>query len=328
MHQILVVGGGSIGERHVRCFQKTGRATVSLCEIRDDVRERVARTYSLPRRFSSLEEALAEPHDAVVLCTPAHLHVGMALQCTRQGKGVLIEKPLSTEERGITELLRVVEENKLPASVAYVYRAHPVLENMRGVIQSGRMGRMVQVVMTAGQHFPFYRPAYRDTYYTRHETGGGAIQDALTHMLNAAEWIAGPITKVCVDAAHQVLEGVDVEDTVHVLAQHGEILGSYALNQHQPPNETCLTIICENGAARFEAHHTRWLSCSVPDAAWTIEQTAELKRDDLFVRQANAFLDQLEGTRAAACPLSEGWQTLRVNLACLKSWNQQAWVNV
>ena len=35
---VLVIGGGSIGERHLRCFQTTGRADVSLCEINDEVR--------------------------------------------------------------------------------------------------------------------------------------------------------------------------------------------------------------------------------------------------------------------------------------------------
>jgi len=33
MHDILVIGAGSIGERHIRCFLKTGRARVSVCEI-------------------------------------------------------------------------------------------------------------------------------------------------------------------------------------------------------------------------------------------------------------------------------------------------------
>ena len=37
MYNVLVVGGGGIGERHVRCFLKTGRARVSLCDNRTQV---------------------------------------------------------------------------------------------------------------------------------------------------------------------------------------------------------------------------------------------------------------------------------------------------
>ena len=57
---------------------------------------------------------------------------------------------------------------------------------MKQEIDACRFGRIVQVIAVSGQHFPFYRPAYRETYYTDHATGGGAIQDALTHTINAS----------------------------------------------------------------------------------------------------------------------------------------------
>ena len=58
--RVLVVGAGSIGERHVRCFQETGRARVSLCEINAEVREAVAVRYGLTGVFDDLESAIAE----------------------------------------------------------------------------------------------------------------------------------------------------------------------------------------------------------------------------------------------------------------------------
>lgn len=327
MKRILIVGGGSIGERHLRCFQRTQRAAVALCEIRQDLREQLAERYRLDQTFASLEDALTQPWEAGVICTPANFHVRMALQFAERGIGVLIEKPLSTTREGIAELIQIVEVRNLAAAVAYVLRQHPALAAMKRVVEDGRFGRPVQVVMTGGQHFPFYRPAYRETYYTRHETGGGAIQDALTHTLNAAEWLVGPITKLVADAEHCVLEGVDVEDTVHVLTRHGGVLGSFSLNQHQPANESTLTVICEQGGVRWESHQSRWLSCRELDKPWTVEEIFSLERDDLFVSQANAFLDQLEGTRGPACSLREALQTLRVNLAALKSLAEGQWIN-
>jgi predicted dehydrogenase len=198
---------------------------------------------------------------------------------------------------------------------------------MKRAVDSNTSGRPVQIVMTSGQHFPFYRPAYRETYYTKRETGGGAIQDALTHSMNAAEWLVGPVTKLVADAEHCVLEGVDVEDTVHVLTRHGSVLGSFSLNQHQPPNETTLTVISERGAVRWESHNSRWLSCLEPGPPWTVEETFSLERDDLFISQANAFLDQLEHGKSPACTLAEALQTLKVNLAALRSSNEKTWIS-
>jgi predicted dehydrogenase len=207
-----------------------------------------------------------------------------------------------------------------------VLRQHPALIAMKRAVDDRRFGRPVQVVMTGGQCFPFYRPAYRETYYTKHETGGGAIQDALTHTLNAAEWLVGPITKLVADAEHCLLASVDVEDTVHVLTRHGSVMGSFSLNQHQPANESTLTIICERGMLRWVSHRNRWLSCEIPGSPWTVEEGFSIARDDLFISQANAFLNQLENTQGPACSLAEGLQTLRVNLAALQSVKTLEWI--
>lgn len=322
---ILVVGGGSIGERHVRCFLKTGQARISLCETRGDVRQRLAEDYQLESVFDAFDSAIAQHFDGAVICTPAHLHVLMATQLAERGTGVLIEKPLSTKPHGVDQLESLIEARSIPVSVAYVMRQHPALQALKQALDSGRFGNPVQIVYTGGQHFPFYRPAYRETYYTRHETGGGAIQDALTHVMNTAEWLVGPVTKLAADAEHCLLEGVDVEDTVHVITRHGQILGSFSLNQHQAANESTLTVLCERGSIRFEGHSSSWSSCVEPDSVWQLEEKFSLERDDLFVRQAQAFLRQLDGNSPPACSLAEALQTLRVNLAALESVDTESW---
>lgn len=323
--RVLVIGGGSIGERHVRCFQQTGGVDVSLCEINDAVRERVTMTYSLANSFADFDAAVESKPEIAVICTPAHLHVSMGQRLAEAGTHLLIEKPFSTSVDGVAELQAAIAERKLTASIAYVSRAHPALAAMKREIDTGRFGRVVQLVAVSGQHFPFYRPAYRETYYTNRATGGGAIQDALTHTMNAAEWLVGPVTQLAADADHQVLAGVDVEDTVHVIARHAGVLASYSLNQHQAPNESSLTVIGDEGAARFESHRSRWLSAVEPGQEWTVEDEFALERDDLFVRQAAAFLNAVETSGTPACPLDEGLQTLRVNLAILRAVEERNW---
>lgn len=328
MKRVLVIGGGSIGERHVRCFLQTQRAEVSLCEIADGLRDRLADKYPLSAAYRSFDAAIDDAFDAAIICTPAHLHIPMAQELAERNVNLLIEKPLSTTLDDIDSLQTLIEEKQLVAAVAYVTRVHPAVVEMKHAIDSGRFGRPVELVLTSGQHFPLYRPAYREIYYTRHETGGGAIQDALTHSMNAAEWLVGPVTRLVVDAEHCVLQGVDVEDTVHVITRHGNVMGSFTLNQHQAPNESTLTVICDEGVVRFESHHSRWLSCVEPGTQWLTEAAFQLERDDLFVRQANSFLDLLHGVGNPPCPLADGLQTLRVNLAALQSVREQKWIEL
>jgi predicted dehydrogenase len=325
VHRVLVVGVGSIGERHVRCFAATGRARVSVCEVNPDLRRAVADRYAADGAFADLAAALAAGPEAVVLCTPAHLHVPMALAAVRAGAHVLVEKPLSTGFDGVAELLREADARRAAAAVAYVYRAHPALAAMRDAVRSGRFGAPVQVVATCGQHFPLYRPAYRTVYYNDRATGGGAVQDALTHVVNAAEWLVGPVTRLAADVGHQVLNGVSVEDTAHVLTRHGGVMGCFSLNQHQAPNETTLTVVCARGTARFEFHECRWRWAIEPGRPWADEPTPPLERDALFVRQAGAFLDAVEGKADPLCTLAEARQTLAVNLAVLRAAERGTW---
>ena len=323
--RILIVGVGSIGERHLRCFQTTGRAVPSICEINSDLRTAVAERYGVEKVFISLEDALEGEHDAAVVSTPAHLHVPMATKLAEAGLQLLIEKPLSVGLDGISRLRKVVALKETTVAIGYNWRCHPALESMKEALDSGRFGRPLDIRVASGQHFPTYRPAYREIYYTDRATGGGAIQDGLTHMLNAGEWLAGPIDRLVCDAEHQALEGVTVEDTVHILARHGSVLGSYNCNQYQAPNETTITVVCEDGTVRLESQHTRWGWMTKPETPWQYESSGKLERDTFYIRQANAFLDTLEEKRRPPCSLEEGIQTLRVNLAALRSTESRQW---
>ena len=154
------------------------------------------------------------------------------------------------------------------------------------------------------------------------------MQDALTHVVNAAEWLVGPVARLAADVDHQVLDGVNVEDTAHVLTRHGAVMGCFSLNQHQAPNETTLTVVCERGTARFEYHACRWRWAAEPGAPWTDEPVPPLERDTLFVRQADAFLDAVERKAEPLCSLAEARQTLAVNLAILRAAERGTWETV
>jgi predicted dehydrogenase len=322
MHRILVIGVGSIGERHLRCMKNTGRAQVGLVETNATLAQDIARKYEVADAFTNLDEALKMPWTAAIICTPAQTHVPIAQKLADAGVNLLIEKPFSTSTDGIDRLISTVRWKKLVAYVAYVYHSHPGLLDMRNAIHSGKYGKPYHVITVSGQHFPFFRPAYRQIYFTDHAKGGGAIQDSLTHMMNAIEWLVGPMTRVTCDAAHKVLEGVTVEDTVNLTARHGEVMSSFAHNMWQMQNETFMTVLCEKATMRFEVVNHRWLLMDKINGPWIPHEFGPMERDDWFTRQSNLFVDSVEGKGSQPsplCTLEEGYQTLRVNLAALKS---------
>ena len=109
MTEILIVGAGSIGLRHLRCFLATGRVRAAICEVNRALAEQVAAQHDVVRVHHDLDEALAERYDAAVIATPAPLHVPMALRLAEAGMHLLIEKPLSTSLAGIDQLARTID---------------------------------------------------------------------------------------------------------------------------------------------------------------------------------------------------------------------------
>ncbi len=291
-----------------------------VCETNAAVLQKITQQYQVAG-FPDVATALkAEQFDGVVVCTPANTHIRIGLQCYRQGAALLIEKPLSTGFEEVEELRGEIARRKQFLRVAFVYHFQPGLKAIREVLRKGTFGRLLHVAAVVGQHFPTYRPAYRQIYYTRHETGGGVIQDMLPHLINSVEWLAGPSTRVFCEAGHQALEGVTVEDTVSVAARNGDVLTTYSLNQFQAPNEATFWFHCERGSLKAELHEQRWGAYPHGATGWEYQPAPVKERDDLFVAQANAFLDGMAGVETDLATLDEAVTTLKCSLGALESW--------
>lgn len=318
-HDMLVVGGGSIGERHLRCFLATGKVRASLCDVSAEIRQRLRRDYDLAAVYDDFQAVDLSAFDAVVICTPANLHIRMAKRVAEAGTHILCEKPLSVSFDGVDELVQTIERNGVTFAVAYVLRAMPPMAELKQRIDSGEIGEVKTVTVRSGQHFPTYRPAYREIYYTRHETGGGALQDAATHMLNFVQWCMGPAKSVCCEADHLVLPGVEVEDSTGLLVRFGDnpAIATLALNQFQTNNEGTYEFAGTDGTLRLELPSWRIGVCKAEEWTWSDSQTFE--RDDFFVYQAEAFLRTIEDGAPPLCTLAEAADTLRAILGALES---------
>jgi predicted dehydrogenase len=324
-YRTLIVGVGSIGERHLRCFQQTGRAEVAICERNAKLRDDVAARYNVAQTFDDLSAAIDAGFDAAVIATPAPLHIPMATQLAAAGVHLLIEKPLSITLDGIDELKAAVARQNIAVAVGYTWRNHPLVAQLKSLIDAGTLGAPKHLMLTTGQNFPYNRPAYREIYYADRKQGGGAVQDGITHMFNLGEWLLGPIAHLAADVAHQALEGVDVEDTVNIVARQGGAMATYAMNQFQAPNLMTLIVAGDKGTAVFENHERRLRWMLEPQGRWQSNTIEALERDTLYIAQANRFFDTVEGKTPPLCSLAEAEQTLKVNLAVLDAAESRAW---
>lgn len=329
MHRVLIIGAGSIGERHLRCFQQTGRCELAFCETIDERRAEVANRYGIQHAYASLDEALHDREfDAAVIASPAPSHIPIATKLAELGQQLLIEKPLGTSMDGVENLARIARENSLVTAVGYMHRAHPGVMKLKAAIDEGRLGKLRQLRIETGQPLAVFRPAYREIYFADPAQGGGALQDFITHHISVGESLAGPVDRIFTDAAHLALEGVEVEDTVHSLTRQGNVMGVYTCNCYQHPNEVTMTVVGETGTGRVEYAKKRWSWMTELNGEWTHEPFDMPDVDTIYIRQNAAFLDAIEGKGEPFCTLDEAIQTLRVNLASMRSVSEGCWQSV
>lgn len=318
-HSVLIVGCGSIGERHLRCFLNTGRVSATACD-RDQARlAQISATYAIPVTTDADAALASGRFDTAIICAPAPAHVPLARRALAAGLHVLLEKPLSHSLDGVAELLAESTQSRCQVAVAYVYHVYPFLVAAQAFLTEASFGHVLHATVASVHPFHLLRPTYAQTYFRDRATGGGAIQDALTHVANWIEHVLGPTDSVVCDCAHLALADVDVEDTVHVHARHGRTLVSYALNQFQAPNESTIQFDAKGGSVKIEFHRQRWGTWATGAADWTWHEASVPERDTHFTAQAHAFLDQIEGQPPRLCSLAAAAQTLRFNLACLAS---------
>jgi predicted dehydrogenase len=129
--------------------------------------------------------------DAVDISLPNHLHAPVALAAAEAGKMILCEKPLAmsvTEAEQMRDAARGV-----PTMVWFNYRRVPAIAFARQLIDDGRIGTVFH-----------YDAAYRQQWgadLSRAATwrmdpalaGSGVADDLLTHLLDTALYLNGPI---------------------------------------------------------------------------------------------------------------------------------------
>jgi predicted dehydrogenase len=239
---------------------------------------------------------------------------------------VLIDPPLGVTLHGVEMLRYQAQLHSQIVAVGFPDRQYAAFQVLKEALLEQRFGRPLQMVATRGCHVPTELPNYSNTDYALHLRGGGAVQHALSHLINLGEWLLGPVNRLVADADRLALADVTVEDTAHVLARHGRMLAVYALHQHQAVRETCITVNCVGGTVRAQLpeNNLKWMT--EPNGQWSEQMFDPMEPSAAQIETTQQFLNAIEGLPARLCTLDQGLQTLRVCRAVLASVQQKVWV--
>jgi predicted dehydrogenase len=128
----------------------------------------------------------SEELDAVNIVTPHTLHYEQAMACLERDLHVFLEKPLVTDVDHAQTLVTKAEEKELVLVVGYQRHYHPAYEQIKEVVDSGRLGEIHAVNCFMGQH---WIQKFTDAWRTNPAlSGGGQLYDSGSHLLDTLLW--------------------------------------------------------------------------------------------------------------------------------------------
>jgi predicted dehydrogenase len=143
--RVGVLGAGQIAQAaHFESCTKARNAQLfAICDVADDLRERMAVAHGAEKTYADFDKMLADPDvDAVIIATADTFHVEASKRALQAGKHVLCEKPLGLTVEEVEELGRVAKTSGKLLQVGHMKRFDPGLQAAKKFIET-EMGALV-----------------------------------------------------------------------------------------------------------------------------------------------------------------------------------------
>ncbi|MGH9764061.1 MAG: Gfo/Idh/MocA family protein [Blastocatellia bacterium] len=316
--RVLVVGCGSIGQRHIRNLRALGVSQITAYDAAQSQLDKAAKELQvLPAQ--SLETGLQTEPDLVLVCTPPHLHVPIALQAVAVGCHVFIEKPLADKIDGVDQLLSEAAGHDRIVYVGYMLRLQQGIRRLKQLLDDDVIGRVMSIRAEVGQYLPDWRPTqdYRNSYTANSAMGGGIILDG-SHELDYVTWLGGEAEAVFCSAGRLSALCMDVEDTAEiVLKLKGNVLAQIHLDCIQRGYSRSSKWIGEKGTLIWD--YSRGIRRYDADSNQWNEESISPDPNAMYIDEMRHVLACLSGEEQPHVTALQAKRVLEVALAAKKS---------
>ena len=262
-YAIVGVGGYGIQRRkklrQAGCFRMLGGLDITPSAL-DQAEEEEGHPL---RRYENLSELVADPEvEAVVVSTPAHLHVEQAFEAARAGKAIFVEKPLGHNLEECRALVEYCEANEIAHGHGFSSRFDPIFVHAKKMIDDGMLGKLVGVAASQMSTLGLVFPKDNWRFHPERNPGGPLFQcgihkiDLLRFLIGEGQWLSGVLDRHLTESETEdsliligLFGGVPVTFHSHYVAsyRHGmEFYGTHG------------TLLISEYPTRIEFKETDW----------------------------------------------------------------------
>ena len=349
MIRIGIVGIGSIAESYIALFAegKFEGAQITALTSRNQLKmNSIIDEYRLTgiKIFEKLEDMLSYGNvDAVVICTPHHLHAEMIEKVLRSGKHVLSDKPLGIKTSEVNSLVALASSHpELKAGVIFNRRSTEIYKKVKELVESGKIGELRRALWQTTNLYRTYdyytSNLWRGSFKTE---GGGVLINQAIHQLDTLLWIIGmPVTVSAhtIEGFHRPIftendisihMGFDTGATAGFIASTHEFPGtnrlelSYDKGQIIVEDDSRITIRLLDEKEEDFAKRELGQSGKIPFVEYkeVIHAVPNGLQQERLIRN---FIYAIQGKEELLCPFQDAQNSVKViNAAYLSAWRDK-----
>jgi predicted dehydrogenase len=371
---IGLVGYGFMGRTHSNAFLQAGRffdlayqpVLKRICARNPDRAKAFADNWG----FESCEtdwRKLVERRDIdlIDIASPNDTHAEIAIAAAQAGKIVMCEKPLARNAKEGAAMVDAVEAAQVPNMVWYNYRRVPAVVLLKQLIDEGRLGKIFH-----------YRAKFLQDWTISQDlpqggeglwrldvavAGSGVTGDLLSHNIDTAMWLNGPIASLTAmtetfitERKHTLtgkMEPVGIDDASAFLGRfENGSLATFEATRYARGHKALYTLEIngEHASAIWDLHDLHrlqwfdhrdegplrgWRSIHITDSdhpymkRWWVPGL-QIGYEHTFIHQAADFLEALANGTTAAPTFRDALATDHVTDAILQSARSGAWKSI
>jgi predicted dehydrogenase len=312
VRKALIVGLGSIGRRHLANLERLAPGLdVRIWRHRPEGEGGSKNVYSQ-------EDALAFGAEVALICSPSPEHLRAARLLAAAGTHLFIEKPIADRLDGVDELIAACRERGLTLMVGYNLRFHTPVALLKREIDSGSIGRVLYVRTEVGQYLPDWRPGadYRASVSAQAALGGGVLLE-LSHEIDLARWLGGPVAAVQAQTAVVAGLEIDVEDMAELVFEfRSGALGSVHLDMVQRSMTRGCRVAGTEGTITWDGVSDRVAMFHQSTGQWRdLHPPQNTDRNAMYLAELDHFLSCVSADEKPAVTGEDGREALQIALS-------------
>ncbi len=329
-YNVAVIGYGWAATAHIAAINATSNAQVTAVwsSRKLDSSELSAKHGGSVKAYADLSAMLADPEiHAVDITSYPNQHAAQFIAAAKNGKHIIVEKPLAIEWSDILAMKRAADESGVKVCVCFECRWSSQFLATKAVLDQGIIGKLhygeVDYYHGIGPWYGQYR------WNTKRELGGSALLTAGCHALDALLLCMGSdveeVTSYAAQSANPVFSPYEYPTTAVTIMRFkdGAVGKCAAVVDCLQPYYFHSHLVGSEGSILDNKFHSQKLA-GLNKKNWSQLSMEMLDSGDVgdhpYQTQFQAFFDALEaGKNMALTSFADGFNTHRVIAAADKS---------